>query len=311
MADPSPSRLMFCFGLGYSGRALAEALAADGWRVAGTARRAETVARLAADGLAAVRFADDAGAPDTGAPDTGAPDLPAETTHLLSTVAPDRDGADDGVALDPVLRVCHDRIAALPKLDWVGYLSTTGVYGDHGGAEVDETTPPTPSGPRQRARLIAEDAWLDLHRRHGVPVHIFRLAGIYGPGRSALDSLRAGTARRIDKPGQMFGRIHRDDIVRVLRASIARPAPGTVYNVADDEPAPSHQVIAYAAELLGVAPPPLEPFDPRTLSPMAISFYSDNRRVLNDRIKRELGVTLAHPTYREGLAAELARGRPT
>lgn len=185
-------------------------------------------------------------------------------------------------------------------------ISTTGVYGDRGGGRVDETAALTPSGERGRRRVAGEAGWLELHRRHGLPVHVFRLAGIYGPGRSALDTVRAGRAQRIDRPGQVFSRIHVADIVETLRASMARPDPGAVYNVCDDDPAPPEAVIAYACRLLGIAPPPLVPFDRAELSAMARSFWDDNKRVDNRRIKQELGVRLLYPGYREGLAALLA-----
>jgi len=161
---------------------------------------------------------------------------------------------------------------------------------------------------RGRRRLAAEIAWLDLWRDRGVPVHIFRLAGIYGPGRSPFDALRTGTAKRIAKPGQVFSRIHVDDLASVLIASITRPRPGAVYNVCDDEPASSAEVGAHAAQLLGVPTPPLVPFDEAALSPMARSFYADNKRVANTLIKTELEVRLRYPDYRSGLAAILAAG---
>ena len=177
------------------------------------------------------------------------------------------------------------------------------MYGDRGGAWVSETDPVAPTLPRTRRRVAAEAAWL----ASGLPAHIFRLAGIYGPGRgrNALEAVRAGTARRIVKPGQVFGRVHVDDIVQVLRASIAKPNPGAVYNVADDEPAPPQDVIAFACALLGAQPPPEVPYEQADLSPMARSFYADSRRIRNQRIKRELGVRLRFPSYREGLAAIL------
>jgi nucleoside-diphosphate-sugar epimerase len=207
---------------------------------------------------------------------------------------------------DPVLD-CHGAaVAAIAGLRWVGYLSTTGVYGDCGGAWVDEATEPRPAGERGRRRLQAEEGWLALHRSAHLPLHIFRLAGIYGPGRSPLDAVRAGTARRIDKPGHVFSRIHVDDLAAVLRASMARPDPGAIYNLCDDAPAAPGEVIAHAAALLGVAPPPIVEFAAATLSPMARSFYDDNKRVCNRRIKTALGVTLRYPSYREGLAAILA-----
>lgn len=276
----------FCFGLGFVGAAMAAALAGEGRTVAGTVRSA----RRALDPRITIH--------PFSAEDALDPAVLAGTTHLLSTIAPDG-------ARDPVLAALGADIRALPDLRWVGYVSSTGVYGDRGGDWVDEDGPTDPEGPRGRHRLLAEEAWRDLWRHHGLPVHVFRAAGIYGPGRSAVDLVRAGTARRIVKPGQFFSRIHRDDIVAVLRASMARPRPGAVYNLADDLPAPPDAVIAHAAELLGVEPPPAEPFDVAapTLSPMARSFYAANRRIANDRIKTELGVRLAYPTYREGLAA--------
>ncbi|HJU15376.1 MAG TPA: NAD-dependent epimerase/dehydratase family protein, partial [Stellaceae bacterium] len=224
------------------------------------------------------------------------PEALAGITHILSSIPPEAEG-------DPVLDRHGAEIAALPDLDWVGYLSTTGVYGDRGGAWVDETTRPAPSGARGRRRAAAEEGWLALWRRQGVPVHVFRLAAIYGPGRSPFDALRAGTAKRIDKPGQVFSRIHVADLAAVLRASIARPRPGAVYNVCDDEPAPPAEVVAHAAALLGVPEPPLVPFAAAGLSPLARSFYDDNKRVANALIKRELGIELHYPDYRAGLAA--------
>jgi nucleoside-diphosphate-sugar epimerase len=204
---------------------------------------------------------------------------------------------------------CHENdIAGLEELCWVGYLSTTGVYGTRGGGWVDETSELHPTSARAARRAAAEAAWLDRWRTRGVPVHLFRLAGIYGPGRSAFDALRAGTAKRVDSPGQVFSRIHVEDIAQVLLASIARPRPGAVYNVCDDEPSAPADVIARAARLIGVAPPPLVPLDAAGLPPMARSFYADNKRVSNRLIKEELGVALAYPNYRVGLRAILAKG---
>ena len=282
---------LFCFGLGYSPLVLAGRLLPRGWRVAGTTRSPEKAASLAERGIEAFLF-DDARPLDDPARAL------AGTTHLLSAVPP-----GNGPAADPVAAAHGLDLLRLEGLRWAGYLSTTGVYGDHGGGWVDEDTPREPGTRRGRARKEAEDAWLDLGRR-GLPIHLFRLPGIYGPGRSALDSLRAGTARRVDKPGQVFSRIHVEDIATVLEASMVQPNPGAAYNVCDDEPAPGHEVIAHAARLLGVEPPPLVPFEEAGLSPMAASFYADSKRVRNDRIKRELGVTLAYPSYREGLGAQ-------
>jgi nucleoside-diphosphate-sugar epimerase len=218
---------------------------------------------------------------------------------MLVSVPPDAAG-------DPVLAIHGQDIAATSGLSWLGYLSTTGVYGDRDGGWVDENAPLLPTGERGRRRRAAEQGWLDLWRDRGVPVHIFRLAAIYGPGRSAFDALRAGTAKRIDKPGQVFSRIHVEDLASVLIASMARPRPGAVYNVCDDDPAPPAAVVAHAAELLGVEPPPLVPLDAAGLSPMALSFYDDNKRVANRLIKTELGVALRYPDFRTGLAAILS-----
>ncbi len=215
---------------------------------------------------------------------------------MLISIPPDAAGC-------PVLAALGAELSARKNLAWLGYLSTTNVYGDRGGAWVDEASPTNPSGERGRRRVAAEAGWLDLWRKAGPPAHIFRLAGIYGPGRNALEALKAGTARRVAKPGQAFSRIEVEDLVAVLLASMARPRPGAVYNVCDDEAAPPDAVVAYAASLLGVAPPPLEDFATVPLSPMARSFYDDNKRVSNRRIKDELGVTLRYPTYREGLIA--------
>jgi nucleoside-diphosphate-sugar epimerase len=210
------------------------------------------------------------------------------------------------IAGDPVLDCHGGDIAALPGLAWLGYLSTTGVYGDRGGGGVDEAAALRPSGERGRRRVKAEQGWLELWRDRDVPVQIFRLAAIYGPGRSPFEALRAGTARRVDKPGQVFSRIHVEDLARVLLASMQKPRAGAVYNVCDDDPAAPEAVVAYAAALLGVPAPPLVPLAEAGLSAMALSFYDDNKRVRNTLIKRELGTVLRYPDYRAGLAAILA-----
>lgn len=295
MIDAGLRPRLFCFGLGYSAARLAHALIADGWRVAGTTRTAAGQAQLAAEGIDAYRF-------DGEAPLAAAPATLAGTTHLLDSVPP-------GPESDPVLVHHGHDIRALKTLAWIGYLSTTGVYGDTLGATVDESSLLNPTSERSRQRAEAEAAWLDLARDHKLPVHVFRLAGIYGPGRSALDQVRSGTAR-IDKPGHLFSRIHVDDIANVVRASMASPNAGAVYNVCDDEPAAPADVIAFACGLLGVAPPPAIPFEEArvTMSPMALSFWRDNRRVANRRIKDELGVVLRYPDYRTGLRGVLAEG---
>ena len=282
---------LFCFGLGYTARVLANELRADGWAIAGTTRTEAKREALLAAGIEAHLF-------DRDRPLDDAPGILARATHVVTSIPPDDAG-------DPVLDHHQGDLCRAPGLAWVGYLGTTGVYGDRDGAWVDESDPPAPTMVRTRRRVVAEGRWL----ASGLPVHIFRLAGIYGPGRSALDSVRNGTARRIVKPGQVFGRVHIDDIVQVLRASIARPNPWATYNVADDEPAPPQDVVTYAAELLGVPPPPEVPYESAELSPMARTFYADNRRVANERIKQELGVELRFPSYRDGLRALLAAER--
>lgn len=277
---PRAARKLVCGGFGYCARALARAAEDEFREIVGTARRAERVHALRSDGFSVLPFGD--------------PGLLGGATHILISAPPEADG-------DPVLAAWGDAIGGLPDVEWIGYLSTTGVYGDRGGGWVSEDDAPKPGEDRSRQRLAAERAWLAFGRAHGMPVHVFRLAGIYGPGRSVLNRLREGTARRIVKPGHVFSRIHVADVARTLEASIARPQAGRVYNVADDEPASQDDVVAFAAELLGVAPPPAEPFGSAELPPLARSFYAECRRVRNDRIKRELGVALRYPTYREGL----------
>ena len=273
---------LLCFGRGYTARALAARLT-DGWTIDGTSRNGEA---------GTARFDRSHPLP---------PGMLSGVTHILVSIPPDQFG-------DPVI-ACHaGDIAALTGLAWLGYLSTTGVYGDRGGGWVDESSDLRPSGARGRRRVAAEAGWLELWRRYGVPVHLFRLAGIYGPARSPFDALRAGTAKRIDRPGQVFSRIHVEDLANALAASIAQPRPGAVYNVCDDEPAPPEAVVAHAALLLGVAAPPLMPLEAAGLSPLAQSFWADNKRVLNALLKRELGVALRYPNYRDGLAAILAAG---
>lgn len=293
MGEGSGLSRLFAFGLGYSAEALAHRLRAKGWEIAGTARDPANVRRLRDAGFAVAPFAGEAGNEEVA-------ERLAGTTHLLHSIPPGGDG-------DPVLKHCRDRIASLSSLAWVGYLSTVGVYGDHSGAVVDETATLKPSSDRAKARMVAETGWLAFGEETGVPVQIFRLAGIYGPGRSALDKLRDGTARRVLKPGQVFSRIHVEDIASVLQASIEHPRAGAIYNVADDEPAAPGEVIAYAAALMGVKPPRAVPFEEADLSPMARSFYGDSRRISNARIKSELGVALRYPSYREGLRALASR----
>ncbi len=270
---------LFIFGYGYSAQALARHLKPRGWHIAGTSRegRGETLKWPGDDISEAL----------------------AQASHLLISIAPTAEG-------DPVLTQAHNHIrAAAPHLDWVGYLSTTGVYGDHNGSWVDETTPLTPATKRGQWRVAAEAQWRELAHETGLPLHIFRLAGIYGPGRGPFAKVRAGTARRIIKKNQVFSRIHVDDIAQVLAASIAHPNPGAIYNVCDDLAAPPEDVLAHAARLLNLPIPPAEDFETADMTAMARSFYAESKRVRNDRIKKELGVTLLYPNYQSGLAALL------
>ena len=276
------SATLLSFGHGYSARALARILLPRGWRVIGTTRSPQRAAGMRASGVEPLVW-----------PGDGPVSL-AGVTHLLVSAGPDERG-------DPVLNALGDAIAAAaPGLAWAGYLSTTAVYGDHRGGWVDENTALTPASRRGRWRVAAEAQWRAVP---GLPLHIFRLAGIYGPGRGPLAKLREGSARRIVKPGQVFSRIHVEDIAQVLAASMARPDPGAVYNLCDDDPAPPEDVIEHGANLLGLPVPPAIPFDRADLTPMARSFYGESKRVRNDRIKTELGVVLKYPSYRDGLAA--------
>jgi nucleoside-diphosphate-sugar epimerase len=298
MVEQISSRL-FCFGLGYTALALANALAAQGFRIAGTTRTIEKAERLAGLGIDVSVF--DNTVPLATEALTGA-------THCLVSIPPETSG-------DVVLRHHSAALARLaagdPPLQWVGVLSTTGVYGDRGGDWVDEGADPEPTSARTRHRAQAERQWLELREQAGVPVHIFRLAGIYGPGRSVLDQLRAGSAKRIIAPGHFFSRIHIADIVGVLAASMDAPNPGAIYNLCDDEPAAPADVTEFAARLLGLPPPPARRLEDADLSPRARSFWTDNKRVRNTRIKDELGVTLKYPDYRAGLTAlAAAEGGP-
>ncbi len=281
-------KTLLSFGHGYSARALAALLIPQGWRVIGTTRSTEKAHEIAATGVEPLIW-------------PGGDVMPAlsQATHVLVSAGPSAEG-------DPVLNALHDAIAAkASELNWLGYLSTTGVYGDHDGDWVDEDTPLSPTTKRGQMRKDAEEAWRAIP---DLPLHIFRLAGIYGPGRGPFEKVRQGTARRIIKQGQVFSRTHVEDIAQVLAASIERPAPGTAYNVCDDDPAPPQEVIAHAATLLGLPVPPAIPIEQAEMTPMARSFYAESKRVRNERIKQALGVRLRYPTYREGLAALLKDG---
>jgi nucleoside-diphosphate-sugar epimerase len=285
---------LLVFGFGYSAEAIADRLRVSGAEIAATVQTAARAEQLARGGIRALLFSDEVS-------DPAITDEIAAGDAILVSVPPDARG-------DRVLARFADAIAVAPLLRWIGYLSTVGVYGDHAGGWVDETTPVAPREGRSTIRAAAERAWLDFGAAHGKAVHLFRLAGIYGPGRNQLAQLAAGTARRIVKPGQVFNRIHVDDIAAVVAASLARPRAGAIYNVCDNEPAPPQDVVSFAAQLCGIAPPPEIPFDKAELTPMGRSFYAENKCVHNELIHRELGVVLRYPTYREGLTALRAGG---
>ena len=282
------TRTLLSFGHGYSAQALERLLLPQGWRIIGTTRSAAKAEAMRTRGIEALIW-----------PGADVTDALTAASHLLMSASPD-DGSD------PVLAALQDQITArADQFEWAGYLSTTGVYGDHGGDWVDETAPLTPATRRGQARVVAEAAWQAIP---ALPLHIFRLAGIYGPGRGPFAKVRNGTARRIIKDGQVFSRTHVDDIAQVLAASIARPNPGAIYNVCDDDPAPPQDVIAYAAQLLGLPVPEAVPFEDAELTPMARSFYAESKKVRNDRIKDDLGVKLLFPDYRSGLQSLLDQG---
>jgi nucleoside-diphosphate-sugar epimerase len=275
---------LLCFGFGFSARTLAARLDKQAWKISATSRDPEGIAEINDQGFRGLLF-------------DSKLQIEPDVTHLLISAPPDENG-------DPVLNLYQEQLWRIAKqLQWVGYLSTTGVYGDRGGDWVDEDSPLEPNTARGHRRLEAERSWMKLHIDHGLLVHLFRLAGIYGPGRNQLLAVLNGSAKRIIKSGQIFGRIHVDDIAGVLAVSMAKPNPGRAYNVCDDEPCPPQEVVEYAANLLGV-PVPLEiPFEDANLSAMARSFYADSKRVSNKRMKNELSYKLLYPNYREGLSA--------
>jgi len=289
------TKKLFCFGYGYTCDYLGFKLMNTGvsqglptsWALAGTTRDAEKKRELTERGIKTYIF-------DFNTPIPDPLYMLRDVTHVLISTPP----SDEG---DTSFLMHARDLMDLPKLEWIGYLSTTGAYGDRNGGWVDETSEPHPTTKRGSRRYRAEEQWLSMHEHYGMPVHIFRLAGIYGPGRSALDSVRAGIARRIDKPGHAFSRIHVEDIVQVLIASMNNPKPGEIYNVCDDYPAPSHEVIDHACKLLGIASPPLLSFDEVDLVPMTMSFYAENKRIHNNKIKEDLGITLKYSDYKQGL----------
>ena len=275
---------LFCFGLGYVGVALAKKLLSIGWQVSGTVRTSEKAKTLKNLGINAYIF-------DGALGDTVILDQINASSHLISTIAPTEKG-------DLVINAYKNPLKETKK-SWVGYLSTTGVYGDHKGGWVDENTPPNPEEARSKNRLTAEQQWHSLN----LPLHIFRIAGIYGPNRNILDQLKKNTAQNIVKEGQFFSRIHVDDIVKILMASMAQPTPHEIYNIADDAPSSRQDLVNYGAKLLGITPPKPVPFVDADLSPMTKSFYASNRRVSNRKVKEKLNISLDFPTYQEGLSA--------
>jgi nucleoside-diphosphate-sugar epimerase len=278
---------LFCFGMGYSARATLARMKPHLAKAWGTTRSEDKEAAIAALGAEPIVWAGEV-------PDAGIAGALTAATHVLVSVAP----GDDG---DAVLNTCSDLLAeARPQA--ICYLSTVGVYGDHDGAWVDETSECRPVSERSRRRVAAEQAWILFAEQTGIPVSIIRLAGIYGPGRGPFRKLKDGTSRRIIKPGQVFNRIHVDDIAQIAEAALVKQATG-IFNGTDDEPAPPQDVIAYAADLIGMEPPPEVAFEEAEMTPMARTFYGENKKVSNARTKRELGITLIHPTYREGLTA--------
>lgn len=284
---------LLAFGFGDTAAALARLLPPETWRISGTCRSREKQERLVGGGIDAHIFTGE---------DAVSPDMLEGVTHVLVSVPPAADG-------DLVLRHAASALEAVSgQIKWIGYLSTTGVYGDKGGDLVTEEDPVAPASDRGKRRAQAESEWLAFGDRTRIPVHVFRLPGIYGPGRNQIVSLREGKARRIVKPGHVFSRIHLDDIAQALAASIARPNAGRIYNVCDDEAAPPQDVVAFAAKIAGLPLPPEVSLDEAELSPMARSFYDETKRLSNNRIKKELGIQLLYPTYREGLTSLLAQG---
>lgn len=279
---------LFVFGLGYTADCIASDQVARGAEVTATVRSAAKAKSLSRTGVTVRVFSQNHRDPDI--------IVDIENSEALLVSIPPSPS-------DPVLDAYAGVIASAPRLRWAGYLSTIGVYGDHQGRWVDERTPATPTSGRSLDRLEAERRWLSLGEASQKPVHIFRLAGIYGPGRNQLVQLAEGAARRIVKPNQVFNRVHVQDIARAVNASMKQPRAGAIYNVTDNEPAPPQDVVLFAASLLGQAPPPETPIENAALTPMASSFYQENKRVSNDLLRHELGIELQHPTYREGLTS--------
>ncbi len=289
MPDPFRAGRLFCFGLGFSSQALAKRLLPYGWDVSGTVRREHD--EIKAKNISVCPF-------DGSHPTPEISEAISRATHLLITIPPQPSG-------DVVLENFGEEISKARHLQWIGYISSTGVYGDTKGEWVDESSPLLASTDRNLRRIEVESAWLKIGQDHGLPVIIFRCVGIYGPGRNLLVSVRQGSARRIDKPGLVFSRVHSEDLVQTLETSMRKPQPGEIYNVSDDCPSHPAEAVEYACGLLGVEPPPLVSYEKADLSPIAWGFYTTNKRISNKKIKQELGVKLRYPDYRLGLRALL------
>lgn len=289
---------LFVFGLGFSARAFASQMHAKGWQVSGTTRSADKAEVLHAEGFEPFLYA--------GKPNAEIAAALAAADAILISIAPDPEGANGHMAYggDLVLTDFADTFKTLPKKPWLGYLSTVGVYGNHDGAWVDETGECRPISKRSRARVAAENAWQALAKSVNLKLGIFRLSGIYGPGRNPLEKVARGAGRRINKPGQVFNRIHVDDIAQALVAAVEKNCEG-VFNITDDEPAPPQDVVAHAAELLNMDVPPLIPFEDAELSAMGRSFYGENKRVSNAKSKTVLGMQYTVPNYRSGMKRAL------
>ncbi len=277
---------LLIMGFGFSSEAITKRARETFAEISGTTRSARKKERLNAQGIGGLIFG-------AGEEDEKLHEAIASATHLLVSIGPDENG-------DPVLNALSDVLAKAGNLEWIGYLSTVGVYGDHDGEWVDETTVPRPVSQRSIERVAAEESWQEFARNRGLPLAIFRLSGIYGPGRNAFMNMDKGTARRLVKPGQVFNRIHREDIGEAVYQAMTRSIGG-IFNITDDEPAPPQDVVTHAFELAGREPPPETDFETAELSPMARSFYGENKRVSNARSKEVLGMTYRWPDYRTSL----------
>lgn len=292
MTEKTDIQHLFIFGIGYVAQEVIDQLRRDHptIKISGTTTTRSKLDYLRELGINAIEFATPDHVPDLS-------DQLSTASHILHSIPPMIEHGD------PVYRHYSDVLQPRENLNWFGYLSTTGVYGDHNGGWVDETTPTDPQTARGERRVAAEDQWLQLHNNVDFPTHIFRLSGIYGPGRSVIDRLNDGRAKRIDMDDQYFNRIHVVDIARILIRSMECPTPGEIYNISDNEPAPQPDPVTYAAKKLGMDPPPMQAFEEADLSPMAKSFYTTSKRVKNDKVKQSLDIQLRYPSYREGIDA--------